>query len=283
MTRLLLLTFLGLLALPGAALAGPVKISPNPSAVSDAGKATVEVANPTGHVLRGAAKVAAGGRTVASRSVRLPKRAVSTVKLRFGSGAMTALREAAGRATIKLQLRRAGGRKLTTRRKVTLQLPAGAPQAPGSPAPGGAPGQPAPASSDRWVGRMGTEGAYDDLELTVADGQMQITKAPMVPVYCLENGGTFRTGLSLEPFAVPGPWTIGTDAIVEQSGISLNSIVTGGSRAINYKVTGTTQQADRVAGTLGMSYFDSQYNIFNNTITFVNCSGSQSFEAVPAG
>jgi hypothetical protein len=32
-----------------------------------------------------------------------------------------------------------------------------------------------------------------------------------------------------------------------------------------------------------MSYFDSQYDIFSNTITFVNCSGSQSFEAIPAG
>ena len=278
MKRLLLLSSLAVLAVPGTALAGPVKISPTPSAVSGAGKATVEVANPTRHALRGTAKVAAGGSTVASRSVRLPKRAVSVVKLRFGSDAMAALRDAAGRATIKLRVHRPGGRAITARRKVTLQLPAGAPQQ--QPAPGGRP--PAPAS-DRWVGRMGTEGAYDDLELTVANGQMQITKAPMVPIYCLENGGRFRTGLSLEPFAVPGPWTIGTDAIVPQSGISVNSIVTGGARSISYKVTGTTQQAGHVAGTLGMSYFDSQYDIFSNTITFVNCSGSQSFDAIPAG
>ena len=104
-----------------------------------------------------------------------------------------------------------------------------------------------------------------------------------MPVYCFENGGTYRKGLSYEPFVVPGPWTIGTDGSVAQSGISLNSIVTGGSRSITYKATGTTQQAGKVAGTLGMSYFDSQYDIFSNTITFVNCSGSQSFEAVPAG
>ena len=48
-------------------------------------------------------------------------------------------------------------------------------------------------------------------------------------------------------------------------------------------MTGTTQQADRVAGTLGMSFVDSKYDIFTNTITFINCAGSQSFEAVPAG
>jgi hypothetical protein len=279
MTRLLLLTLLGLLALPGATLAGPVKISPHPSAVSDAGKATLDVANPNPYALRGAAKVAAGGRRIATRSVRLPKRSVTTIELRFGPGAIAALRKAAGRATIKLQVRRSGGRKSTARRKVTLQLPSAGPQAPGAPA--GDPGAQPPAS-DRWVGRMGTEGAYDDLELTVSGGQMQITKPPLVPVYCFENGGSFRTGLSYEPFLVPGPWTIGTDANVAQQGISLNQIVTSGARSITYKVTGTTQEAGKVAGTLGMSYFDSQLDIFSNKITFVNCSGSQSFEAVPA-
>jgi hypothetical protein len=30
-----------------------------------------------------------------------------------------------------------------------------------------------------------------------------------------------------------------------------------------------------------MSFFDSKYDIFANQIWFVNCSGSQSFEAIP--
>jgi hypothetical protein len=48
-------------------------------------------------------------------------------------------------------------------------------------------------------------------------------------------------------------------------------------------VTGSAQQADKVSGTLGMSFSDSHYDVFTATITFINCAGSQSFEAVPAG
>jgi hypothetical protein len=32
-----------------------------------------------------------------------------------------------------------------------------------------------------------------------------------------------------------------------------------------------------------MSFFDSKYDVFTNTILFINCAGTQSFEAVPAG
>ena len=59
MLRLILLAFLCVLVLPAAALAAPAKISPRASAVSDAGVATVEVANPNRYVLRGTAKVTA--------------------------------------------------------------------------------------------------------------------------------------------------------------------------------------------------------------------------------
>ena len=130
---------------------------------------------------------------------------------------------------------------------------------------------------------MGTEGAYDDLELTVNGGQLQITKGSFVPVSCFEMGGSYRSSISLERFDAPGPWTIGTDGLVAKQGIAVNQLVSSGARTINYKVTGTTQQADKVAGTLGMSFSDSKYDIFTNTITFINCSGAQSFEAVPAG
>ena len=282
MPRLILLAFLGLLVLPGAALAAQVKISPRAADVSQAGGAIVEVANPNRHALRGTASVTMRGRTVAKRKVRLAKRSVTSVKLRFNRQAVAALRDAAGRATIKLQLRRAGGgRKSIARRTVTLRLPSGAPQ---PPAPGSEPGgQPAPPSATRWVGRMGTEGPYADLELTVTGGQLQITKAPVVPVSCFEMGGWYRSAISFELFDAPGPWTIATDGLVAKQGIAVNQLVSGGARTINYKATGTSQQPDRVAGTLGMSFSDSKYDIPTNSITFINCAGSQSFEAVPAG
>src|SRR5918998_6406395 len=127
--RLALLTALGVLALPGTALAAPVKISPQPSSVT-ARTATVEVANPTRHVLRGSATAVVRGRSIASRTVRLPKRSVSDVTLRFGQSGVEALSAANGRATIKLALRRAGGKKTTARRTRTLRFASGAGQGP---------------------------------------------------------------------------------------------------------------------------------------------------------
>jgi hypothetical protein len=274
MKRLILLAVLGLLILPGPALAAKAKISPRAVTVSAAGAATVEVANPNRYALKGTAKVTVRGRSVAKRKVRLPKRSVTGVKLRFGRQAVTALRDAGGRATLKLALRRPGGRKSAARRTLTLRVPAAAP------APGG---QPTPPASSRWAGRMGTEGPYDDFEFTVTNGQMQITKPAMVPVSCFENGGADRSALSFELFDAPGPWTIGTDGLVAKQGIAVNQLVSGGMRTINYKVTGASQQADKVTGTLGMSFSDSKYDVFTATITFINCAGSQSFEAVPAG
>jgi hypothetical protein len=288
MRRFLLLALLALLVLPGSAMAASVKISPRASEVSDAGVATVEVANPNRYALRGSAKVSVGGRTVATRTVRLAKRSVTSVKLSFDQSALAALRDAAGRATVKLQLRRSDGRRSTARRTLTLRVGSGAGQPPAPPAPGGntggsTGGGPTPPASNRWVGRMGTEGAYDDLELTAINGQMEITKAPFVPVVCLENGGSYGSALSLELFDAPGPWPIGTDTNVSKQGIAVNQLVGSGARSITYKVTGTSQQAGTVTGTLGMSFFDSQYDIFSNTITFINCAGSRSFEAIPAG
>jgi hypothetical protein len=292
MTRPILLAVLATLALPGAALAAPVKISPHPSAVSARGAATVEVANPNRYALRGTAAVAAGTRTVLRRDVRLARRSVTPVPLRFGPRAIAALLVAGGRATLELRLRRPGGQRTAAHRAFTLRLPAvGAPTpAPpaGGPAPGGAPGSPGdggstPPPTGRWTGRMGTEGAYDDFELTAVDGRLQFTGTPFVPVSCFEMGGSYRSSLSFELFAVVGPWTIGTDGLVAEQGIAVNQLVSSGARTINYKVTGTSQQAGRLDGTLGMSFSDSRYDVFSNTITFINCAGSQSFEAVPAG
>jgi hypothetical protein len=281
MKRLIPLAFLGVLVLPGAALAAPAKVSPRAASVSAAGVATVEVANPNRYALRGTAKVAVRGRTVAKRTVRLPKRSVTGVKLRFGRQAVATLRDAGGRATIKLALRRPNGRRSTARRTLTLRLPADAPAQPAPGTNGG--GQPAPPAASRWAGRMGTEGAYDDFEFTLANGQMQITKPAMVPVSCFENGGSYRSSLSFEIFDAPGPWTVGTDGLIAKQGIAVNQLVSGGMRTINYKVTGSAQQADKVTGSLGMSFSDSKYDVFTATITFINCAGTQSFEAVPAG
>ena len=296
--RLALLTALAVLAVPAAAQAAPVKISPQPTSVAGS-IATVEVANPNRYALRGSATVVAGARTAATRAVKLPKRSVTDVKLRFGPRGLEALRAASGRATVKLALRRAGGKKTKASRTLTLRFATGGGPAPapalggsnGAPAPSGGSSTPAPggggtaqpAPSDKWVARMGTEGAYDDLEFTLVGGQLQITKTPLVPVYCFENGaGHSGNALSYEPFVVAGPWTVGTDGSVQQSGIATNRLVGSGSRGITYTLKESAQTAGKVTGKLGMSFFDSKYDLFANQVWFVNCSGSQSFEAIPA-
>ena len=69
---------------------------------------------------------------------------------------------------------------------------------------------------------------------------------------------------------------------MQQSGIATNRLVSSGSRGITYTLKESAQSAGMVTGKLGMSFFDSKYDIFANQVWFVNCSGSQSFEAVPA-
>jgi hypothetical protein len=130
---------------------------------------------------------------------------------------------------------------------------------------------------------MGTEGAYDDLEFTLENGQLQITKTPLVPVYCFESGaGHYGSALSFEPFVVAGPWALGSDGSVQQSGIASNQLVSSGSRGITYTLKESAQTAGKVTGKLGMSFFDSKYDFFYKQVYFINCAGSQSFEAIPA-
>jgi hypothetical protein len=283
MRRLLLLSLFAVLAIPAADASGArPKLSPKASAVSAGGVAKIEAANPNRYALRGKATVTVRGETVASRNVRLAKRSVSEVGLRFNAKALDALRAAGGRATVTLELRRSGSTKtLTARRTLTLALPA-APQAPPSPqaAP---PAPPAPAASNRWVGRMGTEGAYDDFEFTVDNGQMTITKPAMVPVSCGEMGASNRIALSLELFDTPGPWTIGTDSTIDKSSIAVNTLANPGSKTITYKVSEASQTPGRVAGKLSIFFSDSKLDILNgSTMIFITCAGTQSFEAIPA-
>lgn len=285
MARPALIALIALIALPGAAQAARVKIGPRAPAVSQSGVATIRVTNPNRHVLRGSTAVRVGERTVARRTVRLRKRSVTSVELRFGQAAMEAVRAAGGRATISLRLRRSGGGRTTARRKLTFRLSSGSPpQAPAPPVT--APpvvNPPAPGGPTRWAGRLGTEGAYDDLELTVTGAQMEITKRPTIMVACYELSGSLGTALSFEIFDAPGPWSIGTDGEITKQGLAVNSFVGSSARAITYAVTGTARQAGRVAGHLRMSFSGLHFDFFDATYTPVSCSGGTSFEAVPIG
>jgi hypothetical protein len=286
-----LLAALAALVLPAPALGAQVKINPRATAVSPAGATTVQVSNPTRHALSGRATMTVGRRTIATRSVRLGRRSVTRVRLRFDRNGLVALQRARGRATLTLRVRRSGGRTTTVRRTLTLRSAGGAgPGGPTGQAPtgGGSTGAappPAPAAppSNRWIGRLGTEGTPGDLELTVVDGQMHITKPFMLPVTCFEIGGAYRMSLSLELFDAPGPWAIGTERSESKQAVAVNQLVTGSPRTITYTVAETAQAAGQLSGRFRMSFSHSTYDFFTNSITFINCSGTSAFEAVPAG
>lgn len=277
MRRLLLISLLAVLALPAAALAAPAKIAPKAVAVSAGGLAKVEVANPNPYAMRGKATLVAGQQVIATKSVTLRKRSVSVVRFRLPAGALEALRTAGGKASVALKLRGRGGRS-TAKRKLTIKAPGAQPQ-PQAPAPAA----PAAPKSNRWVGRMGGEGAYDDLEFTIDGNQLTFTKMPLVPIYCFEMGGWNRNALSFDLFNAPGPWTIGTDGLVEAPSVSANTLVTGGERTMNHTVKNVTVAANQVTGTMGMSFGTSRLDVLDNyNLVFINCSGSQSFDAIPA-
>ena len=277
MRRLLLISLLASFVLPAAALGAPAKISPKATAVTAAGVTTVEVANPNRYAMRGKAVVIAGQQIIASKSVKLRKRSVSTIRIRLSAGALDALRTAGGKARIALKLKGRGGKRTTANRTLTINTPA-IEQDTAAPAPA-----PAAPKSSRWVGRMGGEGAYDDLEFTIDGNQLTFTKMPLIPVYCFEMGGWNRNALSFDLFNAPGPWTIGTDGLVEAKSVSANTLVTGGERTMSHTVKGVTVAASQVTGTMGMSFSTSRLDILDNyNLVFINCSGSQSFDAIPA-
>ncbi len=292
MRRLTLPLALLVLAVPAQASAAPATIAPRATDVTATGATSIHVTNATRHVLSGRATLTVAGRAVASRPVRLAKRRTTRIELRLKPAAVAALRDAGTQpATVTMRLRRARGPMTTARRTLTLRAASGpsapAPSAPtpvqASPPAATTPG-PATPPSNRWVGRMGAEGAYDDLELALVDGGFQITKAPAVPVYCFETGGRPNNSwASGELFDAPGPWTIGTDGEVVKEGIAVNPLVGRSPRTITYKVTGTSREAGRITGTLAMTFFGARPHVFYGSMVIINCFGSESFEAVPAG
>jgi hypothetical protein len=281
MRRLLLLALPAVLALPAAAQAAPVKLSPTAKPVSAAGVTSIEAANPNRYAMRGTATVTVAGRKIAARSVRLPKRSVTPIRLSVGADGVEALRAAGGKATVALRAGKRGARKSTARRTLTLRLPAAPAPGPAAPAPEAQ--QPAAPAQTHYLGRLGNEGAYDDFELDLTGGnQFQLSKPALLPVSCGEIGGLNRIAVSSELFDAAGPWTVGADGAVEKQGLSVNSIVSGGSRTITYTVKNTSMDATHIVGTFGMSFSDSRYDVFSNSISFTNCAGTQSWEAIPA-
>ena len=60
----------------------------------------------------------------------------------------------------------------------------------------------------------------------------------------------------------------------------MNLLVSSGERTITYTLT-STRSGNRITGQRKMSFSDSRYNPFDNSISSIFCSGTQNYEAIP--
>ena len=275
MTRPVLLPILGVVVLPASAQAAPVKISPRPSAVSQAGDATVEVANSNRYVLRarqGDRPRPHGGQAQGPAPQALGHHPQAPLRSAGRVGAAGSR----GRGTIKLRLRRPDGRR-SIAKDGQASLPSGALQAPAGPARGQTPEAP-PAGSAGWGPKAPTTISSSpspaggsrsrrrpSSRSRARDGRLLPERALVRAVRRRRAHGRSEPTASSPSRASPSTSSVG-----------------GGIRTINYKVTGATQEAARVAGTLGMSFSDPARHPHQHH-DLHECAGSQSFDAIPAG
>ncbi len=94
-------------------------------------------------------------------------------------------------------------------------------------------------------------------------------------------GGSFRSSFSYELFTALGPWKLGNqDGTVQKKSVAVNQLISSGERTITFKMT-STRSGNRITGKRTMSFSGSRYNVFTNQITFINCSGTENYEAIP--
>jgi hypothetical protein len=172
------------------------------------------------------------------------------------------------------------GRTATIKKKLTLKAPARPKKKRRAPTGGPTPGPGTPGAGNSWVARKGSSGAYDDFKFTLDGGNINITKTTLVFVTCFENGDNYESASSFELFGHNGPWELGKEDTFAGRGRATNRLVSSGERSITYKLS-SARSGDRITGKIGMSFFDSRYDPFTNKITFINCFGSENYEAIP--
>lgn len=238
--------------------------------------ASVEIANPNGYALKGSASMVAGKLKLGKIKVSLGPNATKTFKMKLSAKAMRRLRRKRRlRATLTAKLKGPIGKAGVTRKKLTLKAPPKKKRK--RRRRGGKP----PATGNLWVARNGTSGAYDDFKFRLEGGTINLTGTSLLFVSCFEIGGSYRSSFSYEVFNLLGPWKLGNqDATQQKRSIAVNQLVGSGERTITYKLT-SSRSGDKITGKRTMSFSDSSYNPFDNSISFINCSGTQNYEAIP--
>ena len=245
-----------------------MKIGPKPASVT-ASTATVEVANPNALPRCAAARRSTAGGNARGLALREAAEARPSPASRCASARRAPTRCARRRRParrVKLALRRAGGQdRLSSALTADRWLATGGGPRAG---PGGSTAAPAPArrrrrrqlarpwpalprAANRWAGRMGTEGAYDDLEFTLIGGRSRSPRPRSSPSTASRWAASTATRSPSSRSSWPARGRSAPTAASQQSGIAVNQLVSRGSRGITYKIEEIARTGDTVTASSG--------------------------------
>src|SRR3954451_23926628 len=97
----------------------------------------------------------------------------------------------------------------------------------------------------------------------------------LIYVVCFPSQGS-GSDAGFELFNPPGKFKLGKET---RRHASRHSAVRGGKKGFDFTVTPKRKSRTKIAGKLRLSYSDSTYDPFTNSITFWNCSGTSKFKA----
>ncbi len=243
--------------------------------ISKRGVGAISITNPNGYALKGTLSLAAGKLKLGKAKVSLAANATKAFKFKLSKKALRRLRKKRRlRATATAKLKGPIGKTATIKKRVTLKAPAKPKRKKRRRSGGGGTG-------NLWVARNGNTGAFDDFKFRLEGGNINLTGTSLLFVSCFEIGGSYRSSFSYEVFNLLGPWRLGNqDGTQKQKSRAVNQLVSSGERTITYTLT-SSRSGNRITGQRKMSFSDSQYDPFTNTISSVFCSGTQKYEAIP--
>jgi hypothetical protein len=243
--------------------------------ISKRGVGSLSITNPNGYALKGTLSLAAGKLKLGKARVSLRANATKAFKFKLSRKALRRLRKKRRlRALATAKLKGPIGKTGTIRKRVTLKAPAKPKRKRRRPAGGGP-------TSNLWLARNGNTGAYDDFKFRLEGGNINLTGTSLLFVSCFEIGGSYRSAFSYEVFNLLGPWRLGNQTATQQRrSRAVNTLVSSSERTITYTVK-SSRSGNRITGERKMSFSDSQYDPFTNTISSIFCSGTQKYEAIP--
>ena len=247
--------------------------------ISKRGAGAITITNPNGYALKGTLSLAAGKLKLGKAKVSLARGATKAFKFKLSRKALRRLRKKRRlRAIATAKLKGPIGKTATIKKRVTLKAPPKPKRKKKRRRSGGGGQGP---SGNLWVARNGTTGAFDDFKFRLEGGNINLTGTSLLFVSCFEIGGSYQSSFSYEVFNLLGPWALGNqNGTKTQRSRAVNRLVGSGERTITYKLT-STRSGNKITGKRTMSFSDSQYNPFDNSISFDQLLGHAELRGDP--